>query len=616
MKRTTVAAALAGTGVALVLAQPASAAETAPVYQVTQEGMTAEESARLAEAYRIPDALHENGAFGYVGDDVRPGPARARSPPARTSPAGRPSRRRSTPARSPSSGRSAPTRRSSGRPELTELIGLTDLELNPKVSHAKLTLSDTRRQARRASTRSTRRCRTTSQLAGLPVTGQGAKLRITFARDGSVTQLSSSLRKLEQAGEEPIIPSDEARKACARCTTTASARASRRSATCCPRSAPSRRSTRATPATRRPSRATQAHRQVPAVEGTGPKADDRGHAAAATTSSPRPRPPAAPARTRYKWSSSTHRARGATTATQIAYERRPRGKTTGETLTLEVTDVNGLTRHRLGSLRRRRHVPAEADPGRRRLRQAGHRPDRRRHRADRRRVAVRAGQRDRLQERDGRPRASPPRSTGAAGAPGSRTSRTGLDGRHRPHLRRQRRRPVVHGPRLVRRLHVQEHRRRHARSRRPTPAGATATWSGCSSSPARCCATPTAPTTTSPAGAERSTACTCSTASTPTRTASAAARAARFASLPVPAPDPVVDAAGPDGPQRVGADGDRQGAERRRLPLDGQHRPRRRHQHRRLLLGPGPDRAGHPRRRPHRPVVDHGDGLASRRCRP
>ena len=116
MKRTTVAAALAGTGVALVLAQPASAAETAPVYQVTQEGMTADEGAKLAEAYRIPNALQENGAFGYVGEELRQGADCARSPPARTSPAGGPSRRRSTPGRSPSSSRSAPTRRSSGRP--------------------------------------------------------------------------------------------------------------------------------------------------------------------------------------------------------------------------------------------------------------------------------------------------------------------------------------------------------------------------------------------------------------------------------------------------------------------------------------------------------------------
>jgi hypothetical protein len=41
MNRTTVGAALIGSGVALALAQPAMAAETAPVYRVTQECMTA-----------------------------------------------------------------------------------------------------------------------------------------------------------------------------------------------------------------------------------------------------------------------------------------------------------------------------------------------------------------------------------------------------------------------------------------------------------------------------------------------------------------------------------------------------------------------------------------------
>ena len=53
-----------------------------------------------------------------------------------------------------------------------------------------------------------------------------------------------------------------------------------------------------------------------------------------------------------------------------------------------------------------------------------------------------------------------------------------------------------------------------------------------------------------------------------------------FASLPVPPQDPVVDVPGADRPQRVGADGDRQGAVRRRVPLDGQHQLHRRHQHR------------------------------------
>ena len=52
-------------------------------------------------------------------------------------------------------------------------------------------------------------------LGGLPATGQGAKLRITFAGDGSVTQLSNSLRKLEQSGSVPIIGQAAAAAGCA-----------------------------------------------------------------------------------------------------------------------------------------------------------------------------------------------------------------------------------------------------------------------------------------------------------------------------------------------------------------------------------------------------------------
>ena len=115
MKRTTVAAALLGSGVALVLAQPASAAETAPVYRVTQEGMTADESARLAERYRIPDALHENGAFGYVGSDFGQVPQRLVAT-GKDESGRRTSSQALDPARWPGSSRSAPTRRSSRRP--------------------------------------------------------------------------------------------------------------------------------------------------------------------------------------------------------------------------------------------------------------------------------------------------------------------------------------------------------------------------------------------------------------------------------------------------------------------------------------------------------------------
>jgi Family of unknown function (DUF6345) len=338
MKRTTVAA-LIGSGVALVAAQPASAAETAPVYRVTQEGMTAEESARLAEAYRIPDALHENGAFGYVSDEFAKVPMRQVA-------TGKDESGRRTDSEALDT-RALANLKPIGADEaferaswLTELIGLTDLELNPKVSHAKLTLSD------RAGNPTSQYALDTTvshdlTLGGLPATGQGAKLRITFAPDGTVTQLSSSLRKLEKAGEEPIIPSDEARKACERLydegvrqgeptlgyllPALGAVEAIYPSYTCNPSS----------------ERGEQAHLQVPAVEGIGPKATIE-----VTRSGEKILGrvvEAAGDGSVYKWSSSS------TVLTEnegeeIAYERRPRAKTTdAETLSLEVTDRDGLS---------------------------------------------------------------------------------------------------------------------------------------------------------------------------------------------------------------------------------------------------------------------------------
>jgi hypothetical protein len=208
----TIASALLGAGAALMCASSASAAETAPIYKVTQEGMTAEESAGLAETYRIPNALQENGAFGYISDAFGQVPERAVA--SGEDEAGRATLSQALDTRAlaylkPIGATDALERAS----KLTEIIGLTDLEVNPKVSHAKLTLSD-----RAGNVTGEHLLDTTVshsfQLAGLPVTGQGAKLRITFAPDGEVTQLSSSLRKLDRAGDAPIIPADQAQKSC------------------------------------------------------------------------------------------------------------------------------------------------------------------------------------------------------------------------------------------------------------------------------------------------------------------------------------------------------------------------------------------------------------------
>jgi hypothetical protein len=356
MKRTTVAAALAGTCVALVLAQPASAAETAPVYRVTQEGMTADEGARLAEAYRIPNALQENGAFGYVGDDfakvpmVQAGTGKDES--------GRPTASQAIDRRALAQLRPIGAGEALERASwLTDLLGKTDLDLNPKVSHAKLTLSD------RAGNPTSEHLLDTTvshsfQLAGLPATGQGAKLRITFGPDGNVTQLSSAVRKLEKAGEEPIIPSDDARKACEQLydegvrqgeptlgyllPALGAVETIYPSYTCNPSA----------------EKGEQAHLQVPAIEGIGPKATIE-----VTRSGEKILAQASGDGSVYKWSSSS------TVLTdnegeQIAYERRARGKTTDdETLTLEATDRNGLSATASVTLAGDGSAKAETHPG-------------------------------------------------------------------------------------------------------------------------------------------------------------------------------------------------------------------------------------------------------------
>jgi hypothetical protein len=353
------ASALLGAGAALFLVQPASAADTAPVYKVTQEGLTADQSGKLAESFGIPDALYENGAFGYVGEAFGQVPLRQVGTGEDES--GRPTvsqaiDTRALAALSPIGAEEALERAS----KLTELIGLTDLEANPKVSHAELTLSD------RAGNVTGKHALDTTvshsfQLAGLPVTGQGAKLRITFGPDGSVTQLSSALRQLERSDDVPIIPSDEAQQACEKLydrgvrqgeptlgyllPALGAVEAIYPSYTCNPSSETGE----------------QAHLQVPAVEGIGPKATIKvsrsgekilGQVAEAAGDG-----------SVYKWSSSSTALTG-NEGEQIAYERRPRAKTTGaETLTLEVTDRNGLSATASVTLEGDGDASAETHPG-------------------------------------------------------------------------------------------------------------------------------------------------------------------------------------------------------------------------------------------------------------
>src|SRR5204862_5192488 len=80
--------------------------------------------------------------------------------------------------------------------KLLDVAGLSpDLEAKPTVSHSELTIAD---REGRTQLKRPLDTQVTFQLSlgGLPADGQGSKLRITFAADGSVTQLSDSLRKI------------------------------------------------------------------------------------------------------------------------------------------------------------------------------------------------------------------------------------------------------------------------------------------------------------------------------------------------------------------------------------------------------------------------------------
>ena len=75
------APALLGAGALLFigLPGPANAAElTAPVYNVTQEGLNADQGAKLADAFGIPNSLRQDGAFTYTSDAFGEGPAAGR----------------------------------------------------------------------------------------------------------------------------------------------------------------------------------------------------------------------------------------------------------------------------------------------------------------------------------------------------------------------------------------------------------------------------------------------------------------------------------------------------------------------------------------------------------
>ena len=285
-------------------------------------------------------SLQPNGAFSYAGDAFAQVPLRKVGEGKDES--GRPTLTEAIDTRALAQIKPLRTAEALDRAgKLVDLVGLSpDFTARPSVSHTKLTLSD------RAGRPTSETALDTAvsfkfELGGLPVSGQGAKLRVTFAGDGSVTQLSDTLRRLERTATCDHLATRPRRPA-RRCTRRdvrqgdadarlPAARTRRRGKEIYP----------PTPATRRPTRATRPtgwcrpSRRRAAGE-------RRGDAPAATASPRRSTLTAAPRRTRSagrprrRRSTSNGGARSPTSAARARHA-------TGEDVTLEVTDANGLT---------------------------------------------------------------------------------------------------------------------------------------------------------------------------------------------------------------------------------------------------------------------------------
>ena len=357
------ASALLGAGALLLAALPgtASAAElTAPVYHVTQEGLSADQGAKLADAFGIPKTLQDDGGFSYTSDAFAKVPLRDVGKGKDES--GRPTVSQAIDTRAlaaikPLSDNAALDRAAT----LVDIAELSpDLTARPTVSHAKLTLAD------RAGTPTSETPLDTSvsyrfELAGLPVSGQGAKLRVTFAGDGSVTQLSDTLRKLELTADQPIFSAEEARAQCAdlyapgvrQGTPTlgyvlpplAAVQDIYPSYTCHPST----------------DKGTQANLQVPAVKGAAPEATVKaardGDSIVASVDAQGGLAPYT-----YRWSSSSTTLDD-NAGTEIAYARSQRGKDESETVTLEVTDANGIAATASATLAGDGSVAVASHPG-------------------------------------------------------------------------------------------------------------------------------------------------------------------------------------------------------------------------------------------------------------
>jgi hypothetical protein len=210
-----VAVAVAASGAALLSAIGAETATAAPltatVFKVVQEGLTPEGGERLAKSAGIGNALLEDGSFAFVDTKrfaVVPSIAVAK---------GVDEQQRPTLSQAIDN---AALERITALPDATAAARAKALLVPPSgygvtatIGHTTLEQSDARGTAVRNKNLDTTVSYQLS-LGGVPVVGPGAKLRASFAGDGSVLQLTQAVRTVAASGAVEIISPEKALGAC------------------------------------------------------------------------------------------------------------------------------------------------------------------------------------------------------------------------------------------------------------------------------------------------------------------------------------------------------------------------------------------------------------------
>ncbi|GAA3592020.1 hypothetical protein GCM10022223_03350 [Kineosporia mesophila] len=189
----------------------AAVVPTAPVYTVVQEGLTAEQAEKLARTAGIGNALRPDGSFSFTD------PRRFARVPGTAVERGKDEDGRATVSEAVDFTALARTKALPDDEALKlakNLLPVPDgYGARPVVDHTTLDQSDTRGTLLRSYNLDT----TVSYqltLGDVPVVGPGAKVRASFAGDGSVVQLGQAVRQIKRSGEVPIVSPARAQETC------------------------------------------------------------------------------------------------------------------------------------------------------------------------------------------------------------------------------------------------------------------------------------------------------------------------------------------------------------------------------------------------------------------